>query len=82
MSETQAKQNPALVNTSISPRLEAAIRNWYQARYQFELESTKHNQDSYEIAFNELGQTISLWKIEQPELFEQFRFWFSAHLND
>lgn len=82
MSETQARLDPTAVSTSISPRLEASIRDWYQSRHQFQFEPSNQNQDLYEKAFNELGKTISLWKIEQPELFEQFRFWFSAHLND
>jgi hypothetical protein len=82
MSETQAEQDPMPINPSICPQFEAAIRNWYGARRQFQFEPSEQNQDSYEMAFNELGQDISFWKLEQPELFEQFNLWFSTHAEE
>lgn len=81
MNGNRTIQKPALMDMSITPHLKTAIHNWFEAMRQFQVEPALQNQNRYEIATNELGQAISQWRVEQPELFEQFKFWFCAHVN-
>jgi hypothetical protein len=55
---------------------------WYAARHRFQIKPVRHNQDAYNAATDDLGLAFSKWKVEQPELFEQFMFWFKAHESD
>lgn len=57
------------------PDLGTAITTWHLARHRFQNERQKEYQDAYMKATDELGQSISAWQAEQPELFEQLRFW-------
>ena len=66
-------------DVTISLPLQLAIETWYEARLQFQREPMKQTQDTYSKATDELGQAFSQWKVEQPELVEQLRFWFEAH---
>lgn len=62
-----------------APSLEKAIENWSIARRAVEDEPCMEHRNGYEVANNKLGQAISRWSVERPELVEQFRFWFAAH---
>ena len=65
----------ALFSTS----LDAAIAAWLVARHAFQNEAGERQRDKYEATTNELGQAIAAWRAEQPEIAEQFGWWFLSH---
>lgn len=73
------QQSEPKLNVYLVPKLEAATEAWYAARYAYQHEAGKGQQDAYESATNILGQAISHWQDEQPELAEQFGLWFISH---
>lgn len=60
------------------PSLLVAIASWHRARHAFENERSKEQQDSYCAATQALGQSIAEWQTANPELAEQFKFFFIA----
>jgi hypothetical protein len=43
------------------------------------MEPVGQHQDAYCKATDELGQAFTHWQTEQPELAQQFGFWFDSH---
>ena len=67
------------IGGSHTPSLDNAVETWCAARHAYQSEPRKNHLDAYNAATFELGQAFSLWQAEQPERFEQFRFWLIAH---
>jgi hypothetical protein len=73
---TDDQQQTALTpDANLSPHLQRTMETWYAARHRFQIEPVRQNCDAYDAATNALGQAFLRWKVEQPELFEQFRLW-------
>jgi hypothetical protein len=66
----------------LAPNLATAISEWDTARHGFQNGRGMEHQDAYCKATDELGQAISRWRFEQPELFEQFKFRYEGHGSD
>ena len=62
-----------------APDLATAMSARYAARHRFQIEPMRLHQDDYNAATDELGHAFSQWQAEQPELFEQLRFWLNAY---
>lgn len=62
-----------------APCLEAAIFNGYRAFHECQSQPTREHQGEYFKRCDELGQSISRWQAQQPELVEQFRRWFETN---
>lgn len=60
---------------TLSLRLQRAVETWYAARHRYKIEPMRQNCAAYDAATNVLGLAFSRWKVEQPELVEQFRLW-------
>jgi hypothetical protein len=73
------KQTDMSSHLCLTPTLGTAIQDWYEARSGFQSQSAKDRLTAYCKATDELGQSIAAWQAEQPELAEQFRFWFHSH---
>jgi hypothetical protein len=65
--------------SGITPNLDLAIWVWNEALSACQHKLGEHYLDDYMKATDELGQAISQWQSEQPELAEQFRLWFKSH---
>ena len=80
--ETKTYQEIAdAIGCSHTPSLDNAVETWCAARHAYQSEPRKNHLDAYNAASFELGQAFTRWQAEQPELFEQFRFWLIAHLG-
>jgi hypothetical protein len=79
MKKQSIQHNEERHDVRFSPTLDAAIAAWKKTRHEFENERSKNHQDTYMKATDELGQAISQWQGEQPELAEQFGSWFESH---
>lgn len=62
-----------------APCLEAAIINWNRAFHKCQTQPSKEHLGEYVQRCYQLGESISRWQVQQPELVEQFGFWFRAH---
>jgi hypothetical protein len=62
-----------------APCLEAAILNWHAARHAYQNEPSKSLRDVYSKRTFQLGLSISRWQAQQPELVQQFGYWFDSH---
>ena len=82
MSVEQPLNNEMMLEDCFVPGLETAIKAWYAARHRFQIEPVRQSQDAYNKSTFELGQAFSEWSTQQPELFEQVRFWFYSHEKD
>jgi transposase len=79
MKKKTKQQSEQTQDVRISPSLDTAIAAWIAARHSFQSEPLKHNKNAYMEATDELGQAISQWQDEQPELAEQFALFFASH---
>lgn len=82
MSNEQHQNEELTLEVALVPGLATAISEWYAARHRFQIERVRQHRDDYNKTTDELGQAFSQWQAEQPDLFEQFRFWFRAHQED
>jgi hypothetical protein len=82
MSDEHNQTKQLKMDAWLSPSLKSATRAWNVARHRYQIEPIREHLNGYDAATNVLGQAISLWRAEQPELVEQFRFWFAAHPGD
>lgn len=82
MNNHSKKQTELAPGGDHAPCLEAAILNWNKAFHNYSAQPSKGHQDTYCKRCDELGQSISRWQLQQPELVEQFRFWFRSHPED
>jgi hypothetical protein len=73
------KQSESVATLCLSPNLGGEIINWQKARIAFQHQRTKGNQDYYCRCSDELGQALCRWRVEQPELYEQFKMFFQSH---
>jgi hypothetical protein len=78
MKKKSLQQNEHTKDVHISPSLDTAIAAWIAARHSFQSEPLKHNQNAYMEATDELGQAISAWAAEQPEVADEFATWFDT----
>ena len=78
MRQRAQHKNEVKSNVCFAPSHETAILAWCVAWHAYHSEPSKNNLDAYNAATFELGQAFSLWQAEQPERFEQFRFWLRA----
>ncbi len=62
--------------------LEAAILNWTFAFHKCQTRPSREHLSEYVQRCFQLGDSISRWQLQQPELVEQFRFWFRSHPED
>lgn len=75
----QSKQQPdPTKNVHFLPTLDAAIAVWETSRQAFQNEAGKEVRCAYMKATDELGQAISAWAAEQPEVADEFATWFDA----
>ncbi len=72
------RSTATLATLCLSPALGGEIIHWNKTRIEFERQWTKQNQDRYCKSCDELGQALCQWRVEQPELFEQFALWFQS----
>jgi hypothetical protein len=79
MSDERYQNQQTTTPTSITPELEAAIGNWQEALARYKADPMRGRLDAYCKATDELGQAIDLWTHAQPELAEQFKFFFGAN---
>jgi len=70
------------MEATLPASLENAITAWNRARHAVQDEPCMENRNGYEVSTNQLGQAISQWRTEQPDLFEQFGFWFESQWSD
>jgi hypothetical protein len=82
MTKRAQQQTELTPVTTLSPSLENAVANWNKARFAVQDEPCREHLNGYNAATDELGQAIDQWRSEQPELFEQFGFWFKSHGSD
>ncbi len=75
------RQNERTRESHFSPNLDSAIQAWLVSRLQFQNQAGDEQRDAYMKFTDKLGQSISLWQVEQPELAEQFGLWFLSHLE-
>lgn len=62
-----------------APCIEAAILNWYSAFRNYRAQPSREHQGEYCRESHRLGQSISRWQAQQPELVQQFGYWFDSH---
>jgi len=74
----KCKLQPLTQDVHFSPGLDVAIAAWKKAGHEFENERSNNHQDAYMKATDELGQAISAWVAEQPEVADEFATWFDA----
>lgn len=77
VNEREIPRNSALVDHA--PCIEAAIMNWNMAFHKCQTQPSREHQGEYVKRCDELGQSIARWQAQQPELVEQFGYWFLAH---
>ncbi len=78
----KAEQLAQLRNSAVgdhAPCLEAAIINWNREFHNFQTQPSREHRGEYVKRCDELGQSISRWQVQQPELAEQFGYWFLSH---
>lgn len=79
MNDELTLQDALRIDPCFVPSLDAVARAWFEARHRFQIEPCRQSQNDYEMATNELGQAFSRWSAEEPEFFEQLRFWIDSH---
>lgn len=82
MNDEPTLQDALMRDPCFVPSLDAVAQTWFEARHQFQIERCRRNQNNYEKATFELGLAFSRWRDEEPEFFEQLRFWFNSHPED
>jgi hypothetical protein len=61
------QQNELKQSVRLKPSLEAPRAAWCSAQHRFQNEPVKQNQDVYNAAIDELGQSISHWQYEHSK---------------
>ena len=79
MNSHSKEQTKLILGGGHVPRLEAAILNWNMAFNKCQSQPSSEHQGEYVKRCDELGQSISRWQAQQPELVEQFGLWFLSH---
>lgn len=82
MNDKLTRQDALMQDPCFVPSLDAVAGTWLEARHNFQIERCKQTQDAYNKATFELGLAFSRWNAEEPEFFEQLRFWFNSHPAD
>ena len=76
MNNRSKEQTILVLGGDQAPCLEAALINWNKAFHNFQTQPSREHQIDYCKRCDELGQSISRWQAQQPELVEQFGFYF------
>jgi hypothetical protein len=79
MKKNAVQQIEVKMDVGLVSNLEAGVAAWCAATHQFQNEPYKNHRDEYNAATDVLGQRLSMWQCEEPELAEQFGLWFMSH---